>query len=133
MKFFTYIFVLVFLLSCESKTNLEKPKDLIPEDQMVDLLVDINLANAAKSVKNKNAQKKINYMPLVYEKYNIDSTRFANSNLYYTSKVDEYRRIFQEVDERLEDLRANQLSIQDSIATVTGDSLMKYRRPPRIK
>lgn len=119
------------MLSCESKTNLEKPEDLIPQDQMIDLLVDMNLANGARSVKNKNLQKDKNYMYLVYKKYNIDSTRFANSNLYYTSEVEVYKKIFQEVDERLDILRSEYLTIQDSLATTEGDTLMKYRRPPR--
>jgi len=91
-------------MNCTSNTILEKPKDLIPKEQMVDLITDLFLANEAKSIKNENLERNINYSPLIYEKYKIDSLRFKESNLYYTSKIDEYNDILNEVDKRLKTL-----------------------------
>lgn len=72
---------------------------------MIDLWVDIMIANGADNEKNKNAQKKINYMRFIYKKYQIDSTRFMNSNIYYTSKIDEYEKMFEEVSSKLKQIK----------------------------
>jgi len=98
------IFLSIIFVNCTSNTILEKPKDLIPKEQMVDLITDLFLANEAKSIKNENLERNINYSPLIYEKYKIDSLRFKESNLYYTSKIDEYNDILNEVDKRLKTL-----------------------------
>lgn len=92
---------LLTLVSCTSKTILEKPKDLIPKDTMVLLLTDLYIAKTAFHEKNLNNERKVNYTPLVYKKFKIDSTRFIKSNFYYTSKLDEYDLIFNEVKEKL--------------------------------
>lgn len=71
---------------------------------MVDLLVDMQLAVGAKSMKNIEG-KRSNYMPLVYEKYNVDSARFARSNFYYSTRIDDYTKILQAVKVRFDSLK----------------------------
>ncbi len=93
-----------FMMSCTSNTILKEPDNLIPKEQMVDLLTDMYIANAAFSVKNKNLNRKIDYVPLVYEKYQIDSLRFDSSNLYYMSRIDDYELIYKEVEVRLKEM-----------------------------
>ena len=73
---------------------------------MIDLWTDIYIANAATTVKNTKLQRKINYMPFVYQKYNVDSARFMESNIYYTSKAADYEKMFQEVEKRLKNLKS---------------------------
>jgi len=114
MKNIFIIIGLVVLFSCESKVNYEKPKDLIPKELMIDVLYDMHLAVGTTNLKNKNLEKDRNYMSLVYEKYDIDSTRFAISNIYYTSQVDEYEEMFEEVEKRLEKLHLQYKSERDS-------------------
>ena len=107
----------MFLSSCTSNTIYKKPKDLISQEQMVDLLVDMQLAIGAKSVKNIE-EKRSNYMPLIYKKYNVDSARFARSNFYYSTTIDDYTRILQAVSIRLDTLKKiheNLLRESDSI------------------
>ena len=86
MKKYSYIFVLLILFSCTSNTIFKKPKDLIPKDSMSHLIQEMYIASSAKFIKNNKQQNKINYMPFVNEVYNIDSSRFQNSNYYYMSK-----------------------------------------------
>ena len=95
---------LLFMASCTSNTILKEPDNLIPKEKMVDLLTDMYLANAAFSVKNKNLKRKIDYVPLVYEKYQIDSLRFHTSNLFYMSRIDDYELIYKEVELRLKEM-----------------------------
>jgi hypothetical protein len=101
MKNLIFFLAIISLASCTSKTILEKPKDLIPKDSMVLLLTDLYIAKSAFSEKNINNERKINYTSLVYNKYLIDSSRFINSNYYYTSKLEEYDLIFKEVKAKL--------------------------------
>ena len=72
---------------------------------MINIWTDFYIAVGAKSIKNKELEKNINYIPLVLEKYNIDSLQFSKSNIYYTSRIEEYEKMFKEVQKRLNDLK----------------------------
>tara|TARA_B110001454_G_C12701962_1_gene426950 strand:- start:183 stop:662 length:480 start_codon:yes stop_codon:yes gene_type:complete len=102
MKKLSFLLLFIFLISCTSNTIFEKPKDLIPRDTMSLLIQDMMIASSAKFVKNKNKEKKINYMSFVYDKYKIDSLRFQNSNFYYISKIDLYEEIITDAQLKLE-------------------------------
>ena len=95
MKKNSYLFLFILLVSCTSNTIFEKPKDLIPKDTMSLLLQEMIISTSAKFIKNKNNQKNINYMPFVYERFKIDSTRFESSNYYYMSTIDLYQEILE--------------------------------------
>ncbi len=106
MKRRIYIFLMFTLvLSCTSRTIYKKPKNLIEKEKMITVWTDMYIAAGAKSVKTKTLKTKINYAPLVLDKYKIDSVQFSESNIYYTSRIDEYEKMFKEVQKRLEDLK----------------------------
>ncbi|CAL2103993.1 conserved protein of unknown function [Tenacibaculum sp. 190130A14a] len=110
--------LVIVLSSCTSNTVYEKPDNLIPKDSMVALLTDMYVASSAKNRKNKFLKREKNYVKLVYEKYKIDSTRFDESNTYYTSKIEDYTDMLKEVKKRIDslfDTYENELSMQDSI------------------
>lgn len=105
MKHTIYIIITsLFLVSCTSNTIYKKPDDLIPKDQMIDVLVDIQLALGGKAGKNLNGNYSVDYMPLVFEKYNIDSARFARSSFFYHTDIDNDNQILLKVRQRLNDL-----------------------------
>ncbi len=105
MKQILYLFLGIFLASCTSNTIYKKPKDLIPKDTMVLLLKDMYIANSARNYKDCNDNKRQDgYVHLVFDKYKIDSTRFTTSNIYYTSKYQEYETILKEVKKELDTL-----------------------------
>jgi hypothetical protein len=118
-KFFHILIVGFLLVNCTSNTILKKPENLIPKDQMVDILTDLFIAIHAETTKNIDLHRKVNYYPLIYAKYGIDSAQFKESNYYYTSKIDKYEAIFSEIEVRLnrlkEELQAEK-RIEDSIA-----------------
>jgi len=111
-------------MSCTSRTIYKKPKDLISKDQMVELWTEILIANNAKSVKNKKGHKKINYMPFVYQKHGIDSARFMQSNIYYTSKVEDYEKMFQQVESKLRKIK----EIYDPLSVDIDPSLPIWKK-----
>ena len=71
-------------------------------------------------------------MFLVFDKYKIDSTRFASSNIYYTSNVDEYIEIYQEIEKRLEEVQKLYLKESDSIGKKMQDPI-KFNHSSRNK
>jgi len=91
---------------------------------MIELWTDIIIAKGARSVKNTKVQNKVNYMPFVYKKYNIDSTRFMESNIYYTSRVEDYKKMFEKVEENIKNIKA----IYDPISTDIDPGLPIYKR-----
>lgn len=121
----------LFFGACTSNTIIKKPNNLIPKDQMVDLLTEMLLASGAKNIKNLNLQRNVNYFPIVFEKYDIDSSRFKESNYYYTSRIDDYDEILGKVDERLKMLKQQydqEYKIRDSIKRVQRDSLRNIKK-----
>lgn len=132
MKYFLSLFVLLFLCSCTSNTIYKKPKDLLSKDSLVLLLTDMTLATSARTVKNKNLERNINYMPFVFEKYKIDSARFKTSNEYYISKIDGYTEILEAVKKNIENLNtkyAKELKIKDSLSLLD----VQKEKPKKIK
>ena len=120
----TSLMLIVLFMSCKSNTIYDEPLDLIPKDSMMMLLKDLYLATAAKSIKNSRQQKKVSYTTLVYNKYNIDSLRFNSSNLYYTSKIDVYEPMLNEITAILkkeQEFFTEAKKIKDSLYT---DSLL---------
>lgn len=128
MKKISYLlFLSLFFIGCTSNTIMKKPDHLIPKNQMVDLLADMLIASGAENIKNNNLQRNVSYYPLVFEKYGIDSTRFKESNYYYTSRIDDYEEILKKVDERLNELKKvydNEIKLMDSLKR---DSLMELK------
>lgn len=125
MKKLSYLFVVFLLTSCTSNTIFKKPEDLIPRDTMTLLIQDMMIASSAKFVKNNNEQKKINYMAFVYDKYKIDSLRFQNSNFYYTSKIDLYQEIINDVKTNLEEEKDFYKTLSKRKDSIRKDSLKK--------
>lgn len=96
-------FVLVLLATaCYKYDKPKKPKDLIPKDKMVNIIMDIRLLSSANG-KNKTTLEKNNLQSesYIYKKYNIDSLQFALSNNYYAYYVDDYMEIYDKVKDSL--------------------------------
>ena len=99
-----YLYLLSFVLVCCTENLVEKPDNLIPEDKMVSVLMDLALVNAAKSTNiSVLYNNDIEPMAYVFEKHDIDSLQFVESDNYYASlPKGEYERMYKEVDLKLE-------------------------------
>nr|WP_294773603.1 DUF4296 domain-containing protein [uncultured Flavobacterium sp.] len=119
--------LLLALMGCND--TVEKPKNLIAKDKMIDILYDISLLEAIKNqniqggIKNKTANE------YLYKKYQVDSVQVAQSNKYYAADVEEYKKMFEEVKKRLE-AQTNKIGGK----TNTGSSLpMPNAETPQIQ
>lgn len=132
----SYIFVCFLLfLSCTSNTILEPPKDLIPKEKMISIFVDLQLAQAGKNVKNLSEKRNENYYQLVFEKYQLDTIKFKESNDYYASLIDEYHAMFVEVENRLlnlQDKYMDERDLEDSIKNADR-KIPEYTPRERLK
>ena len=112
MKKLLFISGICFLLvHCDSKA-VEKPKNLISEDVMVDILYDLHVFNAIKlntiSNEDYNNNKPSAY---IYQKYKVDSLQFVTSDRYYANDIDAYEKLYKRVTDRL----TNEKKVADSL------------------
>ena len=126
---YTFLTFILFW-SCTDKVTYEQPENLIGREEMIDLLYDMHVVIGTSNIKNVHLEKNRNYMSLVYEKYGIDSSQFASSNLYYTSNIVEYEEIYEEVERRLDTLKRFHEAFMDSIS---GDQTTDRNRAIQIK
>ncbi len=85
---------------------MEPPERLIPKNQMVDILTDLTLINAAK-ITNIGVLRETNLepMPYLFRKYGVDSIQFVESNRYYASLPMAYESIHMQVRDRIQNLQ----------------------------
>jgi|TARA_Y100001968_G_C19239774_1_gene658822 hypothetical protein len=132
-----FLFGILFLCSCAEEV-VKKPENLIPKDKMATILLDLSILNATKSAaRNKFEDSGIEVMDFLYNKYGIDSTQFAQSDLYYASNPLIYQEIYQSVKDKLDvakkDLEERSKRRSDSIRkaneakTQNGDSIKIVR------
>ncbi|NNF81690.1 MAG: DUF4296 domain-containing protein [Flavobacteriaceae bacterium] len=136
--------VLISLLVLHCKNNRidmpEKPDNLISEEKMVEVLFDMTVISAAKGLNRRVMEDKgIEPETFVYEKHQIDSVQFSESNRYYSYDVKTYELIYARVKEKLQaqkelfnkDLKAKATKA-DSISKtnrVRRDSLIRLKTP----
>lgn len=102
------------LLSCQKRNWVEKPKKLIPEKQMVELLYKMALINAARNVDYTFFDKNtLDLDAMVYAQNGLDSLTFAQNVMYYASQPQVYKKILQTVENKLTQSKEN---LNDSTA-----------------
>ena len=99
------ILVMLLLFSCAEEL-IQKPENLIPQEKMVLIFKEMAIVNAAKGT-NIGKLKDNGIEPTIYifEKFEIDSARFVDSDRYYASKPLLYETMYKDVESRLENQR----------------------------
>ena len=94
-----FIAITLIMISCKDEV-VEKPKNLIERSKMVDIIYDLSILEAARTqtVGVQNYPKSTEF---IKNKYKIDSLTFAKSTQYYASDIKEYKKMYNEVKERL--------------------------------
>lgn len=106
MKKYSIILSCFILLSCQDNI-VEKPTNLIEEEKMIAIFYDLSLLEAIKTNQQNSLEKNgINPVRYIYQKYNIDSTQFVQSNKYYAGDIVKYSEMYTIVSEKLETNRA---------------------------
>lgn len=107
----------LLLLSCGN--SVKRPDNLISRENMVKIIYDLAVIEATRT-QIPRAEQKYGESPqkFIFRKYNIDSLQFVNSNTYYAAEPKKYKKIFDEVSEKL---TANKTKA-DSLAKVLDEN-----------
>lgn len=101
MKKIILLFIVAILLFGCKDFYVNKPKKVIDENQMVEIIYELSLLEAMKS---HDIGKPNNY-PTATEflktKYKIDSLTFAQNTKYYATDVEEYKKMYEKVKEKM--------------------------------
>lgn len=127
-KLSAILLVLACIISCTSNTIYKEPDDLINKGLMIDLILDIEIANASRNLVNTKGVRVAEYMPLVYEKFGIDSARFTRSNFYYSTKIDDYSKMLQEVQKKLETMQKELETVKNIQDSIKFDKKIQKRK-----
>ena len=103
---FIYLVLIVFI-SCSSSEEL--PVGILNQEEMVNLLVDVEIAQAKMKFEVASEGKKPNYIEeynAVYKKHNLTKDQFLNNINYYCSDPLEMRKVYDKVIIRLTEQQA---------------------------
>ena len=99
------IIVMLLLFSCAEEL-IQKPENLIPQDKMVLIFKELAIVNAAKGTNIGNLKDNgIEPTTYLFEKFEIDSAQFVDSDRYYASKPLLYETMYKDVETKLENQR----------------------------
>lgn len=99
------ILVMLLLFSCAEEL-IQKPENLIPQEKMVLIFKELAIVNAAKGTNIGNLKDNgIEPTTYLFEKFEIDSAQFVDSDRYYASKPLLYETMYKDVETKLENQR----------------------------
>lgn len=102
MKKVWYGLLLILIASCSSTY---KNNNIINKELFTDVLVDIHLTDGAMIARgyrvNKDSTKIKHYYEYVLIKHDITAVQLDNTIKYYSTKTDEYNKIYDEVMNKL--------------------------------
>ncbi|MES2747565.1 MAG: DUF4296 domain-containing protein [Bacteroidota bacterium] len=102
MKKLLFPFLVLFLVMASCKESpVKAPKNLIDENQMVDIIYDLSLLDAMKSQGYGAQQNYPSAAEFLKKKYKIDSLTFAENSKYYAADIPNYKKMYDKVKERL--------------------------------
>jgi hypothetical protein len=101
MKKYILLFTILFFATTSCKEEIiPEPKNLIPKDTMEDIIYDLAILEAART-QNSSVQNYSKPTEFIKNKYKIDSLTFAKSTQYYASNINEYKKMYEGVRDRL--------------------------------
>ena len=124
MKSHTIIFFFILIIasqySCTQKIDekVVPPADLLPKEEMIDILTDFEIYDALMMTKQKNDRIHFEYDKLYFynsilEKYNITRDRFQRSYTYYQEDHKQMDAIYEDVLTKLSKMKTETESGND--------------------
>ncbi len=122
-----FAFIVFAFISCDREV-IEKPRHLIKEKQMINMLVDIHLAEATfNHMQNDSIVRKsssVNFYYSVLAKYEVADSVFEKSFLYYASSPKNFEKMYREV--------MNKLSETEQGFSGRKNDLLEFETPKKI-
>ena len=128
-KVFFILMLGCMFFACKDEI-IEKPKKLIDQKTMVEILYDLTILDALKANQSSVlTDNNIDPNQYIYQKYNIDSLQFVQNNKYYAADVKAYKKMYEIIEKRLEE----QTILNDSILKKTKQPISTKKQNPREK
>jgi hypothetical protein len=114
MKKFSWFFIIFVLFACRNRqsssgTEFQKPDSLISRSQMVRILTDVHLTEAALAyIRTRDKSDKDltgDYYNAVFSKYKISRKNFESNFDYYKKDQEGFIKIYEDVILNLENLK----------------------------
>lgn len=99
----TFLFIvtiLLFSVSCKN-SPVKEPKKLLDKEQMKELIYQIALLESLRMQNNDGTKNYPKANDFLKKNYKIDSLTFAQNVQYYASDGKEYKKMYDEVKDRL--------------------------------
>lgn len=106
MKTIVLLVATILLISCNAKEDV--PKHVIPKDEMIDIILDIHLTDGLFTItkvrRDFTKNDSLNYYNEIFQNYGYTRADFDTSVYYYSKKINEYDKIYEEVLNRLNEM-----------------------------
>ena len=111
--------ILFAVVACD-KSPIEKPEILLKEKQMIDILVDIHLAEAtfnARRISDENVKNSssADFYYSILEKYQLPDSVFEKSFVYYASMPKNFEKMYRKVMNKLSEIEQSYSGRKDEI------------------
>jgi hypothetical protein len=120
--------ILIASVSCD-KLPIEKPENLIKEKKMIDMLVDIHIAEATyrhlqydSAIRNSSSS---NFYYSILDKYEVQDSVFEKSFVFYASSPKQFEKMYQDV--------MNKLSQIEQEYSGRKNELLEFEDPDEIQ
>jgi len=130
-KIVCYLIVVFSIFASCQKEVVKIPKNLIEKGKMVNIMYDLSLLEAIKIQNSSSLDSfKINSNQYIYKKYKIDSTQFAQNNIYYAADYNEYKKMYEQVKSRLD---KNVIAVETLINNKKKKDLLLEKAKKKLK
>lgn len=101
MKKTAFLLLSVLAVACGDE-SAEKPKRLLSEDEMANIMYDMTMLQSVRSSQPQLLETHgVNPKDYVFSKYKIDSLTLAQNNAWYANDMEQYEKILKRVSERI--------------------------------
>lgn len=108
-----------------------KPRDVIPENRFVDLMADMQLAEAYadNNPDGRDIMTRRNELAKrVMSGYGVTQDEIDSTLLWYGKNIDKYSELYEKVDKRISEKRAAMEKDSKPMQEISGDDLWPYSR-----
>ncbi len=107
-KLVAILSLLIIVISACDKLPVEKPENLLSEKQMIDMLVDIHIAEATyiqmshdSIIRNGSSS---NFYYSILDKYQVPDSVFEKSFIFYASTPKQFEEMYKDVMSKLSEI-----------------------------
>jgi len=107
-----FVIGLLLLVGCMGNDTPEKPKNLIPEDKYVSLLVELQLIRSYQQNAPVDSLTIDSLTTAAYQKYDVNKALFQKSHQYYQQFPKEQK---ERIQQAIEQIQMDQVAKADSV------------------